>query len=414
MATVSRLVLNHPALGATGGASLHASDEALYQKIGDAVDSRWFSLADFDQTETVDLTHNFNTDIASLRYDYYNFVGGEWVLITAATTPLRSAFSVIEKVGFENTVLQITNNTGGNNLTFAVVVVNDPISLANSDITDIDITTTAPEDGQALVYEASSSKFKPGASGDSSFKLQSVAANVATVKAGTIFLDDGKELFKAADTAFNLKTAVNSLGVTAPAASTAYYVYLDLAFLPAQTLVGTSDRKVYAVVSGTSGMFVVLATAPELTDLARYVPLYSLKTDGSSNYVTGNFANLAVRRHQLPAVNVSPLVYEDPDHSIGTVGSAGQLATYGALVAGDFPGAGSLSSFYGLNANGTDASANARTFSSSGSPGFNAVGFGSRMHLIERRPEGNEYPYSSGLQNRHGRFGNRNAGRATS
>ena len=87
MAVVSRLELNHPTLGTAGGASLHASVEALYQKIGDAMDSRWFSLADFDQAETVDLQHNFNTDISGLRYDYYNFTGGEWVLITAATTP---------------------------------------------------------------------------------------------------------------------------------------------------------------------------------------------------------------------------------------------------------------------------------------------------------------------------------------
>lgn len=384
MANVSRLELNHPALGTTGGAGLHASIEALYTKIGDNMQSRWYSITDFDQTETVDLQHNFEMDISLLRYDLWNYTGGEWVKVTSATTPNLSNFAIIEKVGFEDTVLQITNNTGGNDLTFAVSIVNDPIYLSEGDVEDVDITTVAPADGEALVWNSAGSKFKPGASGDASFKMQSLAANLAAIKAGSIFLDDGKELYLAADlTALNLKTQVNDTGVTAPAASTAYYVYLDLAYLPAQTLVGTSDRKVYAVASGTSGMFKVLATGPEATDLSRYVPLYSVKTDGSSDYASA-FQNLAFRRHQVPAVNVSPLVYEDADHSIGTVGALVTTANYGELSTADFPNTTTLHIYKGNEASGTtlnDSGVSAITLPGTGTPLFNNVGFFGRESI---------------------------------
>lgn len=158
MATVSRLILNHPALGTAGGASLHTSIESLYTKIGDAIDSRWYSLLDFDQTETVDLLHNFQMDIALLRWDLWNFTGGEWVKITATSSPALSAFSVIAKVGFEKTTLQITNNTGGNDLTFAVSIVNDPLYLSEGDVEDV--VVTSPSNLQVLTYNAGTSKWE--------------------------------------------------------------------------------------------------------------------------------------------------------------------------------------------------------------------------------------------------------------
>ena len=211
----------------------------------------------------------------------------------------------------------------------------------------------------------------------SDLKAQSIAANVLTIKKGFLKDSSGRLIGLESDLSLNLLTGVNTQGVISPAASTVYWLYVDTAFLPITTTVATNidfaGLSYYALAAGTSGPFVISATVPEQKDLSRYYPLAFLKTNGSSNYTLKK--DYPVKHAGVPSVNVSPLVYEDPDHSIGTVGSAGQLATYGALVAGDFPGAGSLSSFYGLNANGTDASANARTFSSSGSPGFTAVGF---------------------------------------
>ena len=188
MAIVSRLQLNHPALGTTGGAGLHASIEALYTKIGDNMDSRWFTISDFDQTEVNDLVHNFDTNIGNLQYDLYNWNGTKWILLDETTSPLRSAFSVVEKTGSETSTLQITNNTGGNNLTFAVSIQFNNTYLAQGDIRDVDISTVPPEDGQSLVYELATKKFKPGASGDSSYKVQSIATPTLNLKGGYLAL----------------------------------------------------------------------------------------------------------------------------------------------------------------------------------------------------------------------------------
>lgn len=307
MAVVSRLELNHPALGTAGGAGLHASVEALYQKIGDAMDSRWFSLADFDQAEVVDLQHNFDTDIENLRWDLYNYVGGQWVLLTNASSPLRSAFTVIEKVGFEDTTLQITNNTGGDNLTFAVVLSNDPIHLSSGDVKDVDVSTTPPQDGQALVFDSVSSKFKPGASGDSSFKLQAVTTPTLSLKGGYLFIDDERELATysgsgatsasyGVDLTLNLTTILGSSPAVAPTNS--YYLYIDLQTLGTAVTQTDTGRKVYDVVLAN---FVLSLLTPEVRDPRRYVPLGVIKAADAGNVWSGtgsSFKTLAFRRHE--------------------------------------------------------------------------------------------------------------------
>ena len=298
MATVSRLILNHPSLGTAGGAGLHASVEALYQKIGDAVDSRWYSLLDFDQTEMVELTHNFDVLIGNLRYDLWNFVGGSWIKVTATSTPNLSNFSIIPKVGFEDTVLQITNNTGGNDLTFAVSVVNDPIYLSEGDIKDIDISTAAPEEGQSLVW--ATNKFIPGASGDASFKISGVTTPNATIKGGYLLVDNGKELATydgagalSTDYGKDLTVSLTTIFGSAPANATAYYLYIDLNTLAAPVTQTDTGRKVYSVVQAN---FVLSTTAPDVIDLARYVPRAVIKSATTGTAWSGagsSFATLA-------------------------------------------------------------------------------------------------------------------------
>jgi len=62
--------------------------------------------------------------------------------------------------------------------------------------------------------------------------------------------------------------------------------------------------------------------------------------------------------------------------SVGTVGSAPQLATYGALVATDFPGSASDVSWFSLDTNGNDGSANARNLTASAVSFFTKGWFG--------------------------------------
>jgi hypothetical protein len=345
MAVVSRLQLNHPALGSAGGAGLHASIEALYTKIGDNVDSRWFSITDFDQTETNDLLHNFATDMGNLQYDLYNWNGTEWVLLTDATSPLRSAFSVIEKVGSESTTLQITNNTGGNDLTFAVSIQFNNTYLSQGDIRDIDILTVAPEDGQSLVWEASTKKFKPGASGDSSFKIQGVSTPNATIKGGYLMLDDGREIATydgsgTDDASYGTDLSINLTTIfgASPANATTYYLYLDITALGSEV---TTDngRKLYTVAAADTSKFYLSTTKPEAIKKTQYAVIGFIKSATSGTVWSGSgaaFGTVASKRYNQRKVESNNYLFDWFNaQSLGAVGN-GNVTDTGNRAASTF------------------------------------------------------------------------------
>jgi hypothetical protein len=148
MAVVSRLQLDHPALGTPGGASLHAQIQAIYEKIGNNMADRFFVIEDLDDSDFVDLEHNFNTAFADLRYDLYEIDIGTGELtqrITNSTTPSISSFSVIATPSFEKLRVRLSNASGiTRNL--ALVLLHDPI--------DIDeVKTPATNLGDFLVYD---------------------------------------------------------------------------------------------------------------------------------------------------------------------------------------------------------------------------------------------------------------------
>ena len=178
MATVSRLILQHPPLGTTGGSTLHSQIEALYTKIGDAINSRWYQLADFDTSESVDVEHNFDTDLANLRWKLYVYTGGKWVLTTDETSPTRASFTVVAKTGQEDTHLTVTNVSAGNDLLCALVLINDPLQLEDGDIKDVDIAGAT--NGQTLVYNSASDKFLAGNLDGANVTPDFVAQNVST------------------------------------------------------------------------------------------------------------------------------------------------------------------------------------------------------------------------------------------
>ena len=242
--------------------------------------------------------------------------------------------------------------------------------------------TTYIENGGIVRFGSGSSA---GAAGDTSFKAQSISANVIKIKKGFLILDDGRELVtydgadNNVDLDFNLKSAVNTLGVTAPSATTTYYLYLDLSFLPASTVaVGDAGRVAYQVQSGTGGMFVVLTSTPENTTTSRYVPLAVLKTDGSSDYT--EFEDLARRRHDSASVAVSPLVGTPLDQvsimSVGAVANAQQ-----ALSSADFPNTTTLNIF-SLEDSSSDFGTGGN-FTENGSPKFRGKGFYGRETILD-------------------------------
>jgi len=85
------------------------------------------------------------------------------------------------------------------------------------------------------------------------------------------------------DLDINLNTEVNSSGVVSPTAYTSYFLYLkiDSAGSPQVSSLG---RNVYPCSKGATGAFIVLQTDPKDINLANFVPLALLRTDGLSNY----------------------------------------------------------------------------------------------------------------------------------
>lgn len=382
MAIVSRLQLDHPALGTVGGAPLHAQIEALYVKLGNAVQSRWFQITDFDNGESFDLEHNFDTDITNLRYDLYVFTGGQWVLITPTSSPALSAFTFAETVGFEDTKLTVTNVSGGDDLLAAVVIQNDPLYLSQGDVSDIDITTTPPEEGQALVWDDILKKFKPGASGDSSFKVQSVTDPNAVIKGGYLLLDDGRELATydgsgSASTDFGKDMTIDLdaiLGAN-PANATTYYLYIDINTLGAPVTQTDTGRKVYAVVQAN---FVLSTTVPDAMNRARYVHRGVIRSATTGTVWSGTgaaFATLASLRHNNGPLAVSPVAYRQAKTVVGAVGSSGQLAGGHHLAVASFPsGLTTNYGFWNLQTNANDGTPNAVNLTNNSSTPFTGTG----------------------------------------
>jgi len=114
MTVISRLLLDHPALDTAGGAGLHASIETIYTRLGDAVDSRFFTEDALADSSSVDFEHNFKTAFSTLRYDLYtrDTGTGELTLVTDASTPALSSFTVSATPGFLTTKIRVLNSSG--------------------------------------------------------------------------------------------------------------------------------------------------------------------------------------------------------------------------------------------------------------------------------------------------------------
>lgn len=307
---ISRLQLAHPDLGTAGGSSLHAEIAAIYTKLGDAVDSRYFTQTGLANAASVDFEHNFATAFANLRYDLYTVSGGLLTLISDLTN-----WSIIATPSFTTTKIRVTNNTGGS-LDIALVVQDDPIPLR--EIQDVDVTTTAPQDGQALVYELSSLKWKPGASGDSSFKAQAVATPNLSLKGGYIITPSGIEYATysgsgtiktsyGVDLTLNLTTILGG----SPANATTYALCIDRTLVSAPATLTDNGRKLVQI---TQSHFVLLTTALTAIDKSRYIPLLFVKSATTGNVWSGSGADFGTfaTRTADPVANLKYNLYVHP------------------------------------------------------------------------------------------------------
>ena len=152
MSIISRLKLDHPALGTAGGAPLHAQIEAIYTKIGDMTNARFFRQNGLANGASVDFEHNFKTAFDDLRFDLYevNTGTGELTEIYPVT-----GYTVAATPGQTTTQIRVTNSTGITK-DIALVVVQDPVNL--DELVDVEIAS--PANNELLTYETASSRWK--------------------------------------------------------------------------------------------------------------------------------------------------------------------------------------------------------------------------------------------------------------
>jgi hypothetical protein len=361
--TISRLKLDHPDLGYDGGAGLHTAIANLYTRIGDNMNSRYQEYTSVANSTTTTYEHNFGVALSELVVRLYTGTGNSKVRIA---NPTASGWTIAATGGFTTTKIDITTPSVGGPWTFSVLVVHGRGSTEKlDDLDDVDVTTTAPQDGQALVYDLNSTQWLPGASGDSSLKCQTISTPNLTLKQGYLILSDGSEIQVASDLTVNLTTILG----TTPANATAYYLYLDRNALPSATTL-TNGRKV--IVASSASHFSLQTSTPDTVYLTRYIPLCVIKSATTGNAWSGTgsaFATLATRRHDRPVVNVNPTVYSLSQQNVGSIGSSGQVAAGHVLTSASFPTFTTNLSFYNLTST-SDGSGNTRTLTNNGTVPF--------------------------------------------
>lgn len=147
---VSRLQLDHPALGATPAATVYAQIAAIYKKIGDSVDSRYYEITGLANAGTVDLEHNLKSAFSTLTFDVYSWNSGtgELTLLTTVTTPTRAQIVISATPSFLTTKARVTNSSGSSR---DLVVVIHHNSLDLDELADVAITS--PLDDGYLTYD---------------------------------------------------------------------------------------------------------------------------------------------------------------------------------------------------------------------------------------------------------------------
>ena len=353
MTIVSRLELDHPPLGQSGGQALWDQVNDLYIKLGDACNPRFYRAEDLANGATVDFDHNYQVSFDQIRWDLYTWDTGTDELTRIFDT---SGYSVEATPGNETTQIRVTNNTG-TEVDVVLQLFNDPIDLG--ELENVDLATTPPEDGQALVYDSSNMNWIAGASGDSSFKLQDITGETLTIKSGFLILGSAVELYAPNDLAIDFSIAERQDNGD-------YVVFIDLAALPDET--DLNGRPVRVVTE--TEIDTVRTSKPYELDLNRQVPIGTVERNLG---VLENQQTLATRRHTDDTATISALEFQLDKQPIGAIGDADNIRAGHELGPNSFPSSGDPS-YYNLANNGNDNSGNTRNFTDNGTPVYGQTG----------------------------------------
>jgi len=351
-----------PDLGDAGGAGQVTTIQNSVTELSNDDNSRYRTASAVADSTLTTFTHDFGVAFSELNVLLYT---GTHPSLTRVSDPAAAGWTIAANGGNPLTQIDVTTPGSGGPHTFALQIIQGRGAENLDDLDDVDVSTTAPEDGQALVFDSTGSEWIPGASGDSSFKCQTVSDPNLTLKSGFLILDDGVELRIATDLTVSLDTILGS----DPANATTYYLYIDLENTPAAALLanGRQARTVSA-----AGHFSLQTNLPDTVLQSRYVPICFIRSADSGTVWSGtgsDFDTLATRRHGRPVVNVSPTVYELSKQTVGSVGSSGQVNAGHILADESFPAFTTEISYYNLG-DVNDDSGNARTLTNEGSTVF--------------------------------------------
>jgi hypothetical protein len=338
MTLVGRAQVSHPALATAGGSALFTQIETIYTNLSDYLSGRFFAIASVANSTTTTFAHNFGIQFADFKVRIYT---GTWPNLTRVADPTASGWTIIANVSNLKTQIDVTTPSSGGPFTYAVEVL-ERATEKMSDISDTDVTTTAPQDGQALVYEASSGKWKPGASGDASFKIQSITTPNAVIKGGSFPLVDGRELSTydgagslSTDFGGDLTVSLTTIFGSAPANATNYYLYIDLSTLGAATVCTDNGRELYPI---TVSNFFISTKTPKSLDRSRYLRVGFIRsaTTGTAWSGTGSaFGTIGAKLYD----NLSAVTGEKNYAVSGSSSDAGWAASgAGVTVALDITG----------------------------------------------------------------------------
>ena len=201
-----------------------------------------------------------------------------------------------------------------------------------------------------------------GSGGDNSFKLQTLTGSTLTIKGGFVHLSDGRQI----GTYSGSGTTESSYGkditlalptlLASPSNTVAYYLYLALDALGSSSVLTDSKRSVYAVASTDTSKFLLSTTVPEQINRGQYRPLGFISPVSNGTWVGSTFKSWSQKLHDNSPLAISPVIYSEDNHSLGVVGSSGQLTTFAALTNTDstvFPVAANAH-VWNLNGNAND------------------------------------------------------------
>lgn len=324
---VGRQKLLHPDLGydvTDLGVALQAALALMWTTVSNDLSSVWTGSITLQASGSTTVTHNFGLNLVKLKVIMFE----SGVQLMEGTRDLSYTLAEVDTNSFT-----ITNSTGGPR-TF------NALALAFNFLVDVDLITSAPADGEALVWSASGYKFIPGASGDASFKISSITDPNAVIKGGGILLSDGRELqtYDGAGTAStdfgkDLTISLDTVKGGDPVNATAYYLYIDLNLVGSAVTQTDTGRKVYPIIEGS---FALSTSTPESVDKNRYIAIGVIISATSGTVWSGvgaTFKTISMRYIDVPNQKFNRFV--DGATALGGNSYATLTAAIAAASAGD-------------------------------------------------------------------------------